>query len=213
MAPLRISIVEDIEEIRLGLRFILGQETNLSCVSDYANAEEALRGLAAQPPDIVIMDINLPDGSGLHCMQKVKAIHPQVQFMIFTIYEDSEQIFQALSLGASGYLLKNSPPAKIIEALHELQNGGAPMSAAIAKKVIFTFLQSKALPSSPEHPLTFREQEVLKLLSKGLFYKEIAGQLDISIGTVRQHIHHIYKKLQVQNRTEAINKHFGTSLP
>ncbi len=211
MQPIRVSIVEDIIEIREGLKFILQQDNTLILVAAYSNAEDARKGLTEQPPDIVIMDINLPDGSGLGCMQRVKAKHPHIQFMIFTIYEDSEQIFQALSLGASGYLLKNTAPGKIVDALHELHNGGAPMSSTIAKKVILTF-QSRPSEGEPESLLSGREQEVLTLLSKGLFYKEIAVQLHISIGTVRQHIHHIYKKLQVQNRTEAINKHFGKSL-
>jgi DNA-binding NarL/FixJ family response regulator len=208
MQPIRISIVEDIREIRDGLKFILHQEPTLVLVDAYSNTEDALKGLTSQPPDIVIMDINLPDGSGLTCMQQVKQKHPTMQFMIFTIYEDSEQIFQALTLGASGYLLKNTAPAKIVEALHDLHHGGAPMSASIAKKVIVTF-QSRPSENGTESLLSGREHEVLTLLSKGLFYKEIAEQLHISIGTVRQHIHHIYKKLQVQNRTEAINKHFG----
>jgi len=212
MQPLRVSIVEDISEIRDGLKFILHQENTLTFVAAYSNAEDALKGLTEQPPDMVIMDINLPDGSGLLCMQKVKEKHPNMQFMIFTIYEDSEQIFQALALGASGYLLKNTAPGKIVEALHDLHNGGAPMSASIARKVILTF-QSRPPKGGAESLLSGREQEVLTLLSKGLFYKEIALQLYISIGTVRQHIHHIYKKLQVQNRTEAINKHFGKPLP
>lgn len=210
MQTVRVSIVEDIGEIRDGLKYILSQEPTLTCLAAYSNAKDAVKGLIETPPDIVIMDINLPDGSGLECMQQIKRHHPFVQFMIFTIYEDSDQIFQALAFGASGYLLKNSSPAKIVDALHELQSGGAPMSASIAKKVILTF-QSKP-HSEPESLLSQRETEVLTLLSKGLFYKEIAVQLNISVGTVRQHIHHIYKKLQVQNRTEAINKHFGKTL-
>ena len=207
MQSIRVSIVEDIAEIREGLKFILHQDLSLECIDAFANTTDALAGTVANPPDIVIMDINLPDGSGLTCMQKIKEKLPDVQFMIFTIYEDSEQIFQALTLGANGYLLKNSSPAKIIEALHELHQGGAPMSASIAKKVIRSF-QHPAV-ATQENSLSSRENEVLVLLSKGLFYKEIAHQLGISTGTVRQHIHHIYKKLQVQNRTEAINKLFG----
>lgn len=205
MQTLRVSIVEDISEIREGLKYILNQDTSLTCLSAYASTADALAGIIANPPDMVIMDINLPDGSGLTCMQKIKEKLPQIQFMIFTIYEDSDQIFQALRLGANGYLLKNSSPGKIIEALHELHQGGSPMSALIAKKVIGSF-QTLPAVSTQENSISAREHEVLVLLSKGLFYKEIAHQLGISIGTVRQHIHHIYKKLQVQNRTEAINK-------
>jgi DNA-binding NarL/FixJ family response regulator len=210
MQPIRISIVEDIPEIREGLKSIVQGESSLKCVNAYATASEAYTGLTDNPPDIVIMDINLPDSSGLVCMQKVKALHPDILFMIFTIYEDSEQIFQALSLGASGYLLKNTSPEKIVEALHDLYNGGAPMSASIAKKVILSF--QSPINGKPAEMLSAREHEVLVLLSKGLFYKEIAEKLFISVGTVRQHIHHIYKKLQVQNRTEAINKLLGKTL-
>jgi DNA-binding NarL/FixJ family response regulator len=210
MQPIRISIVEDIPEIREGLKSIVQGENSLKCVNAYATASEAYTGLTDCPPDIVIMDINLPDSSGLVCMQKVKALHPDILFMIFTIYEDSEQIFQALSLGASGYLLKNTSPERIVEALHDLYNGGAPMSASIAKKVILSF--QSPINEKPAEILSAREHEVLVLLSKGLFYKEIAEKLFISVGTVRQHIHHIYKKLQVQNRTEAINKLLGKTL-
>jgi DNA-binding NarL/FixJ family response regulator len=210
MQPIRISIVEDIPEIREGLKSIVQGESSLKCVNAYPTASEAYTGLTDNPPDIVIMDINLPDSSGLVCMQKVKALHPDILFMIFTIYEDSEQIFQALSLGASGYLLKNTSPEKIVEALHDLYNGGAPMSASIAKKVILSF--QSPINGKPAEILSAREHEVLVLLSKGLFYKEIAEKLFISVGTVRQHIHHIYKKLQVQNRTEAINKLLGKTL-
>lgn len=208
MQSIRVSIVEDIDEIREGLKFIINQEDSLRFVETYSTSEAALRGIPQDPPDIVIMDINLPDGSGLTCMQKIKAECPAIQFMIFTIYENSEQVFDALSMGASGYLLKNSSPGKIVEALHELHSGGAPMSAAIAKKVILSF-QAAPVSTPAESALSAREHEILMLLSKGLFYKEIAHQLYISVGTVRQHIHHIYQKLQVQNRTEAINKLFG----
>jgi len=208
MQSIRVSIVEDIDEIREGLKFIINQEASLQCVETYSTAEAALTGILQHPPDIVVMDINLPDGSGLICMEKIKAACQSIQFMIFTIYENSEQVFEALRMGASGYLLKNSAPGKIVEALHELHAGGAPMSAAIAKKVILSF-QAAPVSASTESSLSAREHEVLMLLAKGLFYKEIAHQLYISVGTVRQHIHHIYRKLQVQNRTEAINKLFG----
>lgn len=208
MQSIRVSIVEDIDEIREGLKFIINQEDSLRFVETYSTSEAALKGILQNPPDIVIMDINLPDGSGLTCMQKIKAECPAIQFMIFTIYENSEQVFDALSMGASGYLLKNSSPGKIVEALHELHSGGAPMSAAIAKKVILSF-QAAPVSIPAESSLSAREHEILMLLAKGLFYKEIAHQLYISVGTVRQHIHHIYRKLQVQNRTEAINKLFG----
>lgn len=207
MQMIRVSVVEDIDEIREGLKFILNHETSVKFLDAFANTNDALSGIIMNPPDIVIMDINLPDGSGLVCMQKIKEKLPDLQFMIFTIYDDGEQVFEALKLGADGYLLKNTSPGKIIEALHELHEGGSPMSASIARKVIRSF-QSTPINNETQQ-LSARESEILILLSKGLFYKEIAHQLEISVGTVRQHIHHIYKKLQVQNRTEAINKLLG----
>jgi DNA-binding NarL/FixJ family response regulator len=154
------------------------------------------------------MDISLPGMSGIECMRQVKAIRPEMQFLMFTVFEDAEQIFQALSAGANGYLLKNASPDKIIEAIRELHQGGAPMSAAIARKVVGSFRPAAAVPDNSG--LSVREREVLEYLAKGLLYKEIGDQLGISTGTVRQHIHHIYRKLHVQNRTEAINKAFGT---
>jgi DNA-binding NarL/FixJ family response regulator len=207
MERIQVSIVEDIQDIREGLKFLLNQEQGFNCLQTYANATDALRGLMTDVPDIVIMDINLPDMSGVDCMRKVKARHPQVQFIIFTIYENSDQVFEALAAGANGYLLKNASSAKIMEALRELHDGGSPMSASIARKVVASF-QPPQIVSSENEKLSARETDVLDLLAKGLLYKEIADQLRISTGTVRQHIHNIYQKLHVQNRTEALNKAF-----
>ena len=162
-----------------------------------------------QQPDLVIMDINLPGMTGIECIKRLKPKFPALQFIMFTVFEDSEQVFEALTAGASGYLLKKTPPERIISALKELHEGGAPMSTGIARKVIST-LQERAVPQQKSLPNDFRlsprEYEILDLLAKGLFYKEIASQLSITTGTVRQHIHKIYEKLHVQNRTEALNK-------
>jgi DNA-binding NarL/FixJ family response regulator len=154
------------------------------------------------------MDINLPGMSGTECIKKVKEKSPKIQFMMFTIYEDSEQVYEALAAGASGYLLKKTPTEKILEALKELYEGGAPMSTHIARKVV-SFFQKENKAAGEMTQLSNREKEVLALLSKGFLYKEISDQLFISTGTVRQHIHHIYEKLHVQNRMEAINKFYG----
>ncbi|GAA4324368.1 response regulator transcription factor [Mucilaginibacter gynuensis] len=204
MEKITVSIVEDIPEIREGVRFIINQTRNFSCLSVYDNAGDACRGLLAEPPQLAIMDISLPDGTGLDCIRKLRAAGSAIQFMVFTIYEDSDQVFEALSAGASGYLLKNAAPEKITEALKELYDGGSPMSASIARKVVNSFRASEE-----QNKLSAREVEVLGLLAKGFLYKEIAAQLFISTGTIRQHIHHIYEKLHVQNRTEAVNKVFG----
>jgi DNA-binding NarL/FixJ family response regulator len=204
MKNIPVSIVEDIEEIREGLRFIINQTNGFSCLAVYASMADACQGLLADPPQLAIMDISLPDGTGLDCIRKLKAAGSIIQFMVFTIYEDSDQVFEALAAGASGYLLKNASPEKIAEALRDLQEGGSPMSASIARKVVSSFRAS-----DEQDKLSAREMEVLTLLAKGFLYKEIAAQLFISTGTIRQHIHHIYEKLHVQNRTEAINKVFG----
>jgi DNA-binding NarL/FixJ family response regulator len=208
METILVSIVEDIQDIRNGLERIISEAPGFVCLSVYSNAEEAIRDLPGLQPDIVIMDINLPGMSGIDCLRKVKALCPKMQFIMFTIYEDSEQIFEALSSGASGYLLKNTPHHNIPEAIKELYKGGAPMSAGIAKKVV-TYLQQKAPANQDSSLLSTRENEILHLLGKGFLYKEIAQKLGIGTGTVRVHIHNIYEKLHVQNRTEAINKVYG----
>jgi DNA-binding NarL/FixJ family response regulator len=204
MEIIRISIVEDIAEIRDGIRFLINQTPDFSCVSAYGNAEDALANLPEDAPDIVIMDIGLPRGTGIECIRMLKKQEHAMQFIIFTIFEDSDQLFDALAAGASGYLLKDTSPDKIILALRELHEGGSPMSLSIARKVV----NSLRAPED-QNILSHREMEVITLLTKGFLYKEIAAQLFISVGTVRQHIHNIYEKLHVQNRTEAINKIFS----
>lgn len=196
------------EEVRQKVKRIIDESEEFVCLSTYSNAEKALQELPDLKPDIVLMDINLPGMSGIECITKIKKKCPQTQFMMFTIYEDSEQVYEALAAGASGYLLKKTPPDKILEALKELFEGGAPMSTHIARKVV-SFFQKEHHSDGNSSPLSNREKEVLALLSKGFLYKEISDQLSISIGTVRQHIHNIYEKLHVQNRMEAINKYYG----
>ncbi|MGK6352187.1 response regulator [Parapedobacter sp. DT-150] len=208
METILVSIVEDIAEIREGLRFIINQSEGFECLSTYSNAEDAYEGLLQQAPHIAIMDIALPGVTGIDCIRKLGAQGSSIRFLVFTIYEDSEQVFDALAAGASGYLLKNASPAKIIESLRELHAGGAPMSTSIARKVVASFRDT-----DERSKLSKREQEILQLLAKGFLYKEIADKLYISTGTVRQHIHHIYEKLHVQNRTEALNKIYGRRQP
>jgi DNA-binding NarL/FixJ family response regulator len=153
------------------------------------------------------MDIALPGSTGIDCIRRLKDAGSSIQFVVFTIYENSEQVFEALAAGASGYLLKDTPPDRIVTALRDLHAGGSPMSASIARKVVASFRRP-----TWAGVLSSREEEVLGMLAKGLLYKEIADRLHISTGTVRQHIHRIYEKLHVQNRTEAINKYFGGAL-
>ena len=203
-----IAIVEDLEEVRDGLKNFIGLSTDFTVVGTYKSGEEALAELPSIRPDIVIMDINLPGMNGIECIRLVKDKSPGSQFMMFTVYENDEKVFEALKAGASGYLLKNTGLLQIVESLKELHEGGSPMSANIARKLVNLF-REPVRENVPVEVLSNRENEILQLLSKGLLYKEIADQLQITTGTVRQHIHKIYDKLHVQNRTEAINKAFG----
>ena len=198
-----VSLVEDIPEIRSALDRMIKAEDDMLLLSSSPTAEEAMPLIIEAQPDIVIMDINMPGINGIDCISTIKKDCPVTKFMIFTIYENDEKIFDALAAGANGYLLKKTPPKKIIEAIKELYNGGSPMSMPIARKVINHF---KAAKNPGHESLTNKENEILILLSKGFLYKEIAAKLSISVGTVTQHIHNIYDKLHVSNKTEAINK-------
>jgi DNA-binding NarL/FixJ family response regulator len=200
--------VEDLDEVREGLYQFISLNPEFKVLDTFKTAEEALYEIPKLKPDIVIMDINLPGMNGIECIRQVRKKIASTQFMMFTVYENDEKVFEALKAGASGYLLKNTGLVQMIEALKELHQGGSPMSANIARKLVTVFRdQEKNLTQVAS--LSNRENEVLQLLSKGLLYKEIADQLSISTATVRQHIHKIYDKLHVQNRTEAINKAFG----
>jgi len=207
MNTITVSIVEDLNEVREALHRLINQSENFGLVASYNNAEQAEKSIPLQPPDIVIMDINLPGMSGIECIRRIKEKCPDTQFMMFTIYEDDEKVFEALKAGAHGYLLKNTPKEKLLEALEELHNGGSPMTTNIARKVIEAFEKKDQLPEEL-NTLTNKEKQILDLLAKGFLYKEIAIQLHSTRNTVKQHIHHIYEKLSVQNRTEAINKAF-----
>ena len=203
-----LAIVEDLDEVRDGLKNFISLSHDFRILDTFKTAEEAIFDIPKLQPDIVIMDINLPGINGIDCIKQVKNKSPKTQFMMFTVYENDEKVFEALKAGASGYLLKNTGLVQLIEALKELHNGGSPMSANIARKLVTVF-RNKEKETEPVGSLSNRENEILQLLAKGLLYKEIAEQLSISVSTVRQHIHHIYEKLHVQNRTEAINKAFG----
>ncbi|MES1215177.1 MAG: response regulator transcription factor [Bacteroidota bacterium] len=205
-----IAIVEDLDEVRDGLKNFISLSQDFKVLDTFKTAEEALYDIPKLKPDIVIMDINLPGMNGIECIRQVKDKSPRTQFMMFTVYENDEKVFEALKAGAAGYLLKNTGLVQLIESLKELHNGGSPMSANIARKLVTVFREQQK-EAVPVETLSQRENEILQLLAKGLLYKEIAEQISISVSTVRQHIHHIYEKLHVQNRTEAINKAFGKS--
>ena len=203
-----LAIVEDLDEVRDGLKNFLALSSEFRILDTFKTAEEALYDIPRLKPDIVIMDINLPGMNGIECIRQLNEKNLPTQFMMFTVYENDEKVFEALKAGASGYLLKNTGLLHMAEALKELFNGGSPMSANIARKLVTIFREEHA-DAEPTSELSKRENEILQWLSKGLLYKEIADQLGISTSTVRQHIHKIYEKLHVQNRTEAINKAFG----
>jgi len=182
---------------------------DFQCTQIYHNAEDAIQFLTEFPADVVLTDIGLPKANGIAAIKAIKEKCPDTQFCMFTVFEDNDKIFDSIKAGAKGYILKNSDPDTIIKSIRELYNGGSPMNPEIARKVIDAFATARPTPKAIDLPLTKREKELLELLSKGLLYKEIAQELGITIGTVKQHIHKIYDKLQVNNKTEAINLYRG----
>ena len=205
METIRVALVEDQAEDRARLVALLRDSPGFACVAACASAEEALIAIPPHAPDIVLMDVQLPGMSGIECIRQLKTALPDAQIMMLTIFEDHERVFQSLAAGAMGYLLKKTSPVKLLEAIHELRQGGAPMSGQIARLVVTAF-QSPASATSESARLSPAEQEVLRRLARGLLYKEVADELKISLSTVRTHIWHIYQKLQVHNRTEAVLK-------
>jgi DNA-binding NarL/FixJ family response regulator len=205
--PIKVSIVEDDARVREGLSFLLEGSAGFACASLFSNAEAALKQLPQQWPDVVLMDINLPKMSGIECVLKLKALNPSLQIVMLTSSEDEDTIFNSLKSGASGYLVKQTPPTEILEAIEDVHKGGSPMSRSIARKVVRHFQQEQ--PRNETESLSKRELEILTYLTKGLQYKEIADTLDISIGTVRTHLRSIYEKLHVRSRTEAVVKFLG----
>ncbi|HOC56933.1 MAG TPA: response regulator transcription factor [Verrucomicrobiota bacterium] len=200
-----VAIVEDNDQLRGTLARVISRAEGFKCVSQYANAEAALAGLPKDAPEVVLMDINLPGINGVECVRQLKQLAPKIQAVMLTVYEDTDNIFNALAAGAAGYLLKRTKSAELLEAIREVQRGGSPMTTHIARKVTQSF--QRAGPSSqPTENLSQREQEVLDCLSKGFLYKEIADKLGISYETVHTYIRRIYEKLQVRTRTEAVAK-------
>jgi RNA polymerase sigma factor (sigma-70 family) len=201
-----VSIVEDDARVRESLAGLISRAPGFECVSHYPTGEEALAEIPKKKPAVVLMDINLPGMSGIECVRKLKAAEPSCQIVMLTVYENTEQIFKALANGASGYLLKATPPEELLSAIQDVQRGGSPMTSHIARKVVQSFQQSATSAKATEN-LSPREQEVLELLAKGFLYKEIADQLHISFETVHTYIRRIYEKLQVRSRTEAVAKY------
>lgn len=207
-----VVIVEDNNDIRQALEQIIEMSDSCELAGSCVNGEEALIRIPIIQPKVVLMDISLGGITGIEVVKELKVHHPEILFMMCTIYEDDEQLFEALSAGASGYILKKTPPGKLLEAIEELVDGGAPMSSQIARKVVAAF-QNKKSEKNPNETaldvLSKREKEILEMIAKGLLYKEISDSLFISIETVRKHVRHIYDKLHVDNRIEAVNKFYG----
>jgi DNA-binding NarL/FixJ family response regulator len=200
-----VSIVEDNDQLRGTLARVIGRADGFQCLSQFANAEDALEALPQEPPNVVLMDINLPGMNGVECVRRLKRLAPGIQVVMLTVYEDTENIFNALAAGASGYLLKRTRTAELLEAIRDVHKGGSPMTTHIARKVVQSFQKAGASPRPTEN-LSQREQEVLDCLSQGFLYKEIAEKLGISYETVHTYIRRIYEKLQVRTRTEAVAK-------
>jgi DNA-binding NarL/FixJ family response regulator len=211
MKDISVCIVDDVSELRQALEEIVSSAAGYKCIGVMSNAAEAITRIPLMKPDVVLMDINLGESeSGIDCVRQLKPLMPSTNFMMCTVYEDDEKIFEALSAGASGYILKKTEPHKLLEAIKELHEGGAPMSSQIARKVVFAFRDKPVSPANTViDQLSHRERQILEELSRGLMYKEIASVLFISPETVRKHVYHIYEKLHVTNRVEAVNKYFG----
>lgn len=197
-----VAIVEDDAGVRRSLEWLLKSSPEFSCVSACDSAEEALRVLPQSAPQVVLMDINLPNRSGIECTARLKELLPPVQVVMITVYDDAEKVFNALRAGASGYILKRAAPERILQAIREVHAGGVPMSSEIARKVLGAF-REPTQTSAEEQSLSRREQEVLELLAQGCSNKDIADKLSISIETVTWHLRHIYSKLHVRSRTQA----------
>ena len=203
-----VSIVEDNPQVRGSLAKLIDGAPGFRCLSRHGSAEEALLEIPKVRPEVVLMDINLPGMNGVECVRRLKPQVPGAQMIMLTVYQNTEHIFNALAAGATGYMLKQTPPAELLEAIKEVYAGGSPMSSHIARKIVQSFQQPVAV-SAEAQSLSPREAEVLDLLAKGYLYKEIADQMKVTYATVHTHIRHVYEKLHVRSRTEAVAKHLG----
>jgi DNA-binding NarL/FixJ family response regulator len=203
MPHITVSIVEDDGQTRLILAEWIQKAAGFQCLSHYASAEEALERLPRDGPNIVLMDINLPGMNGVECVRQLKPQLPSTEFIMLTVYEDSDHIFNSLSAGASGYLLKQTPEPELLAALRDVYAGASPMTGSIARRVV-QYFHSLPARTPPGAHLSPREQQVLESLARGFLYKEIAEQLGMSVPTVNTHIRHIYEKMHVQSRGQAV---------
>lgn len=211
--PIRVALVEDNAGFRESLCTLIHTTAGFRCVGAFASAEQGLKEIPRLAPDVVLMDIHLPRMSGIECVRQLKEKLPDTRIVMLTVFADREHIFQALLAGASGYLSKRTAPADLLNAIKEVRGGGAPMSSDIAARVVEYFNQKGTAVPLPEASLSPREQEILELLAQGYLYKEIADRLDIAFDTVQWHIRHIYQKLHVRSRSQAIAKYYGNVSP
>ena len=207
-----VSIVEDDAGVRASLAKLIDGSPGFRCLSQHPTAENALQEIPKANPDVVLMDINLPGLNGVECVRQLKPLLPRTQVIMLTVYQNTEHIFNALAAGATGYLLKQTPPAELLAAIRDVFAGGSPMSSHIARKIVQSF-QKPAVAARQDASLSPREAEVLELLAKGFLYKEIADQTGLTYATVHTHIRHIYEKLHVRSRTEAVAKHLAQPRP
>ncbi len=204
--PICVAIVEDREEVRQGLAFLIDSAPGFECVGKFESAEDALDAFPTLSVHVVLMDIGLPGMDGIQAVGVIKERWPSIQIMMLTVYEDDERMFNSLKAGATGYVLKKTQPAKLLQNIQSLHEGGSPMSSQIARRLVESF-HVPTVVESAEDKLTPREEEILELLAQGFRYQEIADQLFISLDTVRTHIRHIYEKMHVRSRTEATVKY------
>jgi DNA-binding NarL/FixJ family response regulator len=204
-APVRVVIIEDLREVREGLAMLIHGAAGFECASTYRTMEEALDGCAGGRPDVILMDIGLPGMDGIEGTRRLRERLPDVPILALTVYDDDRNVFDAICAGASGYLLKNTAPARLLESLREVADGGAPMSPEVARRVVKLFREFRP-PERAAYRLTPQETELLRLLVEGHYYKTAAREMGISTNTVSFHLKHIYEKLQVHSKTEAVAK-------
>ena len=208
-----VSIVEDDAQVRASLVKLIDSSPGFRCVSHHSSAENALQEIPKGKSNVVLMDINLPGINGVECVRRLKPLLPATQIIMLTVYQNTEHIFNALAAGATGYMLKQTPPAELLTAIREVHAGGSPMNGHIARKIVQSFQQAAPVASPEAQSLSPREAEVLDLLAKGFLYKEIAEAMKVTYATVHTHVRHVYEKLHVRSRTEAVAKHLGQKRP
>lgn len=205
---IRVAIVEDDRAVRENLALLIGDAVGFSCVGACPSAEEAIKLLPSVAPEVVLMDIHLPGRSGIECVARLREWAPRTQVIMLTVEEDSERVFESLKAGATGYLIKHVPPEEILEAIRQVHQGGAPMSSHIARMVVTAF-REPVRAEAEDLRLSARETEILRLLARGHRSKEIADELGIGVGTVNTHVRHVYEKLHVRSRAEAVARFMG----